>query len=479
VTRLAVLPLPLPESDVGIYARYAREQAAAARGGMSFYELHAREVEREAEGARAPIDEYKDVEYPPLALAFMRLPVLWAGPGDGAPDASFVRYYWTFRAGMVVVDVGLFLLLVALVRRFSSAEGEGERGQRLLMYVACTLVLWHLLYDRLDLLLTALVVLALALLTGRRHYGWSFAVLAGAVLFKVVPVVLAPLWVVGAMPAGRPLELGRPRVLAGLAGRSALLLALVVVGFLPFYLRDGGRCLGFLTYHRARPIEIGSVLSSIPLALWLLGHPVTLSYSYGSINLDSPLTPALAALSPWLTAGVLLAAVVLMLVHFRRISVVPGGAGLSPAVPEGEGGGSPPATLAQRHSLPVVSYALLFLMLFIATGKVFSTQYLLWLAPLVALLPLGPGWRRLFTWTFLLVCLLSTILFPFLFLSDLIDPTEPPTLPLTTRGPTARLAALLVIRNLLFLALVIGLAVPLVRGTFAGTGGCSPRGGAG
>jgi hypothetical protein len=460
VSRLAVLPLPLPESDVGIYARYAWEQKAAGQRGVPFYGFHAGEIERQAEDARAagilvaPLDEYKDVEYPPLALAVMRLPTLWmeGEPGESAMDPSFERrYYWAFRAGMVVIDAALYLLLVALVRRLFSGESKREQGQRLLMYVACTLVLWHLLYDRLDLLLTALTVLALALLIGRRHYGWSFAVLAAAILFKLVPVVLAPLWVVGSMPADQPLKFSQPRVLARLGTRVSLLLALVVVGFLPFYFRDGERCLGFLTYHRARPLEIGSLYSSLPLALWPVGRPLTVNYSYGSINLHSSLTPTLVALSPWVTAGVLLAATVLLLVDFRRLSALSASA-------------APPGfTLAQLHPLPLVRYALLLLMLFIASNKVFSTQYLLWLAPLVALISLGPGGRRLFTWTFLLVCVLSTILVPFLFMSDLFDLTEPQTRPPTLKTPTARLAALVVIRNLLFLLLGVGLATHLVR----------------
>jgi hypothetical protein len=446
VSRLALLPLPAPETDVGIYARYAREQKAAAREGASFYDFHARQEERKTEEGRG--DEYKDLEYPPLALAFLRLPAFWAEEGP-----SFdVRYYWAFRGGMAIVDGALFLLLVLLVRRFFPAEDRGDRGQRLLLYMASTLVLWHLLYDRLDLLMTALVVLALALLTSRLHYGWSFAVLAAAVLFKVVPVVLAPIWVVGAMPAEQSLELRRPQVLAGLAGRGVLLVTLVVAGFLPFYFSDGERCLGFFTYHRARPLEIGSLCGSVVLALWLLGHPISMSYSYGSINLHSPVATALAALSPWLTAGALTAAAVLLLVRFRRLatSARPGNAA------------PPAATLAQVHPLPVVRYTLLFLMLFVATGKVFSTQYLLWLAPLVALLPLADKGRRLFTWTFLLVCLLSTILVPFLFLSDLLDPAAATPPPRVMNEPTLRVAALLVLRNLLFLGLVVGLAVHLV-----------------
>src|SRR5436305_1452401 len=118
------------------------------------------------------------------------------------------------------------------------------------------MLLWHLLYDRLDLILAALVFLALVLLASRAHYGWSFALLAVAIHFKFVPVVLAPVWVVGAMPAGQPLEIWRPRVLTGLAVRGGLLLGLVVVGLVPFYLWTGEHCLDFFRYHRARPIEI-------------------------------------------------------------------------------------------------------------------------------------------------------------------------------------------------------------------------------
>src|SRR5262249_43050436 len=96
-SRLVVLPFQQPASDVGIYARYTWGRRAPAERGVPFYELHAREVERQAEKARtagtlvAPIDEYKDVEYPPLALALMRLPALWIGGewGEEGPSDSF------------------------------------------------------------------------------------------------------------------------------------------------------------------------------------------------------------------------------------------------------------------------------------------------------------------------------------------------------------------------------------------------------
>jgi hypothetical protein len=468
LSRLILFVQPPPATDVLIYARYAWEYAAAQRQGVSFYDFHAAQIQRQVEqapqGAGQPnIEEYKDVEYPPLAVAFMRWPALIVGgdAGDAGPSRSYeLRYYLAFRLGMVVVDAALFFLTVALVRRWYADAGPGGQVRRLGMYLLLTLVLWHLLYDRLDLLLTALVVLALALLTARVWWGWSFAVLAAAILFKVTPVVLAPLWVVGAMPADRPLAWWRPRALAGLGARAVLLVALVAAGLLPFVLWSGPGCLGFWSYHRARPLEIGSLYSSLALNLGPLAHPVRVGYSYGSVNVYSPLTPALAALSPVLTAAVLLAAMALLLLHFRRLSRRP------------QAGAGPEGTLAQLHPLLMVQYSLLFLMLAIAAGKVFSTQYLLWLVPLVVLLPPGGG-QRLFLWTFFVVCVLSTALVPYLYLSDLIDTTVTPVppLPLTVQPPTARLVAVLLIRNLLFAGLTAALAVHLLRAARAGSGG--------
>src|SRR5438477_4063644 len=117
-SRLLVLPFYQLTSDVGIYARYAQEHEAASRTGVSFYEFHARQVEREADEARAAgtlkatIDEYKDVEYPPLALAVMRLPALGMRGevvDTDMPDRAKPRYYFLFHAGMAVVDAVLLV----------------------------------------------------------------------------------------------------------------------------------------------------------------------------------------------------------------------------------------------------------------------------------------------------------------------------------------------------------------------------------
>jgi hypothetical protein len=473
VSRLLVLPLQQPASEVSLYAQYAWEQDGASRTGVSFYELHAQAVQQQIEDARssgdtpASLEEYKTVEYPPLALAVMRLPLLWmhGRPADGGLTPAFRAAYRTaYQRGMAVVDALLFALLLVLVSRFFAQESSMEQTGRLLAYVASTSALWLLLYDRQDLLLSLTMLLALVLLFSRLHYAWSFAVLALAVNFRLVPVVLAPVWIVGSLPGGERFSFLRPRVLAGLAVRTAVLLGLVAGCFLPFYLSEGSRCLGFLAYHQARGLEIGSLYSSLVMALQPLGLATHVYYSYGGINLGSSLSPVLAAVAPWLTAGLLLAATALLLAHGRQLA-------------RGGSGALAGGRLAHLHPLTFVCYTLLFLMLFIIANKVFSPQYLLWLAPLVVLVPMRRGGRRLFLWGFVLICALSTVAFPFLFMSDLVDQASARPIPFWTfKGPTVRVAVILGIRNGLLLGLAACLAVHLFRRARAPLAGPAPAG---
>lgn len=455
LSRSVILPFQQPTSDVGIYARYVHEMEVASLRGEPFYAYHAREVERQAEAARADgtlrasIDEYKAVEYPPLALAVMALPRVWMGerPPQGPLTPEFeASYRAAYRLGLAGVDVALFALLVALVRRWYGRESGREQTQRLLVYVASTFVLWHLLYDRLDLIQTLLVMLGLACLLGRPHYLWSFLLLDLAINFKLVPLVLAPVWVAGSLPVERWVA-PWPRVLASLALRTLLLVGLAVAVFLPFAFTAGNESLGFLSYHRGRPLEINSLAASLLLVPRLFGEAVPVEYSYGSINVSSPLAPTVAALVPWLAAALLLAASALLLVHCRKLAK----------------GGLAGRRLAQSYPHDVICLTLLFLMLFIATNKVFSTQYLLWLAPLVALVPIEGRGRRPFFLAFVLTCALSTLLVPFLFVMDLVDPEAAVTVPRTFRDPTARLVAFLLTRNVLFAALAAVVAVHLWR----------------
>src|SRR5262249_38928827 len=64
--------------------------------------------------------EYKGIEYPPLAVLFMRLPTLWVG--EAGDDSDFdQRYLRAYRGMLAVADALIFTLLLF--------QGSGVRGQ--------------------------------------------------------------------------------------------------------------------------------------------------------------------------------------------------------------------------------------------------------------------------------------------------------------------------------------------------------------
>jgi hypothetical protein len=326
---------------------------------------------------------------------------------------------------------------------------------RVLVYVLATFALLPFLYDRLDLLQAALVVAAFALLIACRlpgHWVWSFAVLALAVHLKVAPVVLAPVWIVGSLPADAARPAASAKLLAALALRIALFLVFIGAGVAFFATTAGLRCLEFLSYHRSRGMEIESLPASLLLLLRPFGHDVDVYFSHCSLNVRSSLSPALAAGSVWALAGLCLAATAGLWMHCRRLTQRVGPVvANSPdqAAAPGEGSGQ---TLAQLCPGAFATYTLVFLMVFIATNKVFSPQYLLWLAPIVPLIPFHGKGRCVFQGTFVLVCFLSSALLVLLGAEVVEVGTEPYSW--TVHGLTTRFICLVLVRNLLFVGLL-------------------------
>jgi hypothetical protein len=458
-SRWFVLGLRPGASDVPWYARYARSWAGASQQDTSFYDHQALEARHEIDQARAAgvegqsLEEYGVVEYPPLAILLLQVPRLWMAPLD--EGTSFTEeYVGAFRWGMAVVDLATFFLVLWLVRQLGARETVGATMGRLLTFLLGTLALLPFLYDRLDLLQAGLVALALVLLTTRLPYGWFFGVLAAAVHFKLVPIVLAPVFLIGSLPVALAREPLRFRCLAALALRGAFLIGLIGMGFLAFRVALGPRCLEFLGYHGERGLEIASFAGSTLLALRPFGVDADLFFSHCSVCIRSAPVPGLAAS---LTGVALVCFTILslfLLFHARRLAA-------RAAVHEAKGG-----SLARIFPQTFAAYCLLFLMTFIVTNKVFSPQYLLWLAPLAPLVPFQ-GWRRnLFLATFVATCVLSSA-FLVLLGSDVVQPMVPgQTLGWIVREPTTRFVVLVLIRNLLLASLLGALLVRLIRDAF-------------
>jgi hypothetical protein len=274
---------------------------------------------------------YRDVffEYPPLAAPAIALPGL-VGTGEEVFSGAFAG--WTLLLAAAAV-----LLTGAL----ASATG-GSRRRALLAAAAMPLLCGAMIRTHFDLAPVALTLAALLLLVNRRPR-LGLAVLGLGVMTKGFPLLAAPpalAWLAARGERRQALEGG-----AWLAGVILVLVASAVA------VSPGGVA-DALTYQVDRPVQVESSPATVLIALDVLGAGEAESVSsHRSDGLEHP-------------AGGLLSALFLALL---LVTV----AGLT--------------VYARRGSREMVLAALAAIAAYVALGRVLSPQYLIWLAPLLAL----------------------------------------------------------------------------------------------
>jgi uncharacterized membrane protein len=264
-------------------------------------------------------------------------------------------YATSFAWLMALCGVGL-VAVVASVSRVAAA------------YLALMPVLvGSLILSRFDLWPALLATAAVAALWhGRDRLGW--ALLGAAVAAKLWPGVLVPFAF-----AWTWRRRGRRETLVG----AAICAAVLVVAFGPFVALSPHGVWSSLTGQANRPLQIESLGAAL---LVELGFGRGVANTHGSQNLIGPHAGQAAAILPLLQIASLLA---LWIAFARR----------------------------PRSRDELLRYAAAAAVAFVAFGKVFSPQYLIWLVPLV---PLVRG-RRGFGATALLTAalLLTQLWFPF------------------------------------------------------------------
>lgn len=307
---------------------------------------------------------YRDfaVEYPPGgAFLFWLADVL---PG---------RYALSFAALMAILACVAAAGVVACGRALGLPAWRAAAGAALVP--ASVWMLGDLAITRYDLAVTALLAwMVWCAITGR--WTWMWLLMAAAVLMKLVPLALAPALLIAHLHAAPP-----RRVAAAMAPGIALGLAALI----PAAVAAPSGLWASVAYHLERPLQIESSGSAALLAAHHLADvPLRVTRSFGSDNLVGSL-PGLAA-AAGSVVGLVLVAVLAVLLH-RRLRAA---------------GGHDP-----RYLAGVLAATLLVL---VATGKVLSPQYLLWLPAVAALLP---GRRGLAVLPLMMVILaLSHRIFP-------------------------------------------------------------------
>ena len=314
---------------------------------------------------------YRDVaiEYPPGSVPFTLIPALLVGTGPG--------YRLTFALEMILVDaLGLYAAW-----RLARVADRG-RTRIPLAYVLGMVIIGPLLVLRFDLIPAVCVLLAAALAAEGRA-GPSAAALGYGAAAKLFPAVLAPLLVLGLVPAqGWRCALRRTVPPFLLAFAVTLVPALIV---------SVSGTVGSLLYHIKRGVQIESLPANlIDLAHLAFGVTARSAYGFGAYDLQSGISGALKLASTVATAATLLGAA--WLVWRRASGPASGGRGLQPA------------DWAGAFAIGVFAFVL--------PTRVLSPQYLVWLAAPAAGLADRPLGRRAM-WTLAGAAVLSQLEFPF------------------------------------------------------------------
>jgi len=390
ITRLTIFLMATAATDSQLYYQYG--VAARVASVDTFFRVH-------------------DVEYPQLAVLFMAgvgvvadaLPtgaerVISARP-DIPINVGLARFQVALGLVLGALDMGMLIQIARLARTASPCDPRTQTW-RLGVYVAATAALGPIMFDRLDLVVGAAALFAVSALGAGRPL-IAYALLTAGAAFKLVPVLLFPLFVLSAA-AQRG---GRfwPAV-ARESGAAFLVLAAWPV--LAVLFGGGDRAFVYVKYHAERGVELGSSYAA-PL---LLVPGARVGESYSSRDVRGPFTAQVAKAAQVLTLVAVGAAVLVAGRAIRRSS----GADRVPAL---------------------VGGCVLVWLAFVLTNKVGSPQYLLWIAPLVPLLPLRTGTERIWAIGFVTAGLLATLMYPYLW--PAVHGPPVPDQPDTWAGPTA------------------------------------------
>jgi len=300
-------------------------------------------------------------EYPPLVFLFTMIPA--------AIDRSFKHYFPLFRGMCCIVDCGIWMMLLWQAK-------QGRIGvPQLVLYILGTTALGAMTYDRIDIVLAAILLVAAIALRDGRVDTFHLALGVG-IAFKLIPVVFVPMALV--------LEWKRPdRRLV----RALFCITLpTLISFAAVAMAGGYHFDKLFEYHHQRGIHMASVPGSLEMILMNLGVEGEVYVAFGSNNLRTPWERPLA------TAASVMLALLLC--------------------------GS--AIIAARKKLDGSAKTLLFgavLSGALVCSKVLSAHFLLFLLPVLVILPVpGNRWAARAMWILIAVIyLLAGILYPWLY----------------------------------------------------------------
>jgi hypothetical protein len=283
-----------------------------------------------------------NMEYPPFAMVFIAIPALFSSTPFGY-NVAFVA------EACVFMTIGL-LAMGKLAKRYNQSQNGA-----MLIYTVLMLLMFTFVADRYDIFPAILTLLSFYCLVTKR-YVLAFFLLSIATMTKVYPAVLFPIYLI-------PFFMNRDiwNVWKGVF----VFITTIFLILLPFFFIGTGDALYFLSFQMDRPLQIESLTASfIHLASYFGLTEVNVVFSYGSYNMIGPWPDAVVKYLLPMLAAVL---IVIYVQYARMLS------GLRKYKRDNE-----------NDRMIILGGTVLFsLLAFILMGKVFSSQYIIWIIPFI------------------------------------------------------------------------------------------------
>ena len=293
---------------------------------------------------------YRDFvfEFPPFSLVFFIIPGLFA---------SDLETYALLFGLEVVVFIAVTLHFTLLICEHIGANK---------LAVAFVFTMFFVIYfpiRKFDIFPACATVIALYFFMERR-FGLAYGFAAFATLTKIYPALIIVLFLMlnvleKSDGKGRNIAIGASACIAV----SVMAVAPLMLAGVPF-----ADCLGFIGFHADRGFQVESLFAEFVRVLTVLG--LTTSSIVPAHDTHDVVGPLCDAVVPYWTAVVVIGIGAMFIVAARFVI---------------RNSGRLTAGWSDRS---LILMATVIILMFMMTNKVFSTQYMVWIMPMLALIPM-------------------------------------------------------------------------------------------
>ena len=282
-----------------------------------------------------------EFEFPPLALAFFSIPLIFT--------TDLTVYCWIFAA--------MSAILMAVASYCIMRMAPSERLAYLAAALFTILILFYITdsVKKFDGIVMSLTVMSLFFFSKEKWWA-AYALMAVAAMTKLYPCLFIPLMI------GYNLFQSKEGVSAVKEGLLSCIAVFLMV-FVPLWISgvSFAESFSFLGFHSDRGFHVESLVATVLEAMSLFGLiEIGIVEAHNTDDICGPLATALLPVWNYVIIAFLLSALVLCAFLMRRSAV---------------------------KTISDLSLAMLFVcIVFMLANKVFSTQYMMWIFPLISMM---------------------------------------------------------------------------------------------